>query len=146
MAWIGRLPVRWAQFGDVGAAFGLGQDDAVEIGRGEALRGRSCGDRCASGLIRTHQRGPPSRAPSAFSRSRAACLRSSATLSSRSKMIASASLAMRLRDLLVAVGGDEQPAARRARGSCRLLQEQRASGCIVHTSLVALVDSCGAPR
>ena len=91
---------------------------------------------------------PPLRAAVArsgrcFRMSRAAAFCAGATLSSRSKMIASASLSSALAIFLLAVGGDEQPAAR-AGGHAGFFRSS-AERVHSHTSLVALVEAAVRP-
>src|SRR2546423_12093781 len=93
------------------------------------------------GLMRTHHSGPPERCGKSLSRSRATLLSAGATLSSRSKMIASASLSRALAIFRSLSAGTNS----QLRGSAiGLLEQQRGTRAFAH-QLVALVEAAVRP-
>src|SRR5438876_4907197 len=93
------------------------------------------------GLMRTHHSGPPERGERCFRISRAAVFCAGETLSSRSKMIASAVLSSALAIFFSLSAGTNS----QLRGSgIGLFQEQRGAGAFAH-QLVTLVEAAVCP-
>jgi hypothetical protein len=105
------LPVRCDSCVTSGTAFRLGEHDAVHVGYSKDFQIVLVIFALVSGFTRTHQTGPPDRFGSPLRMSRAAAFCAGATLSSRSKISASASQSSALPIFFSLSAGTKQPAA-----------------------------------